>query len=103
MRRGLLLFCALVAVCCERDAGVDLDGEPLYSQQYYQVLSSTSSVHRDDGGLGRLMPDFSLCRFRFSRSSRSIAFRSWTSRSTPSVRAWIALDSAPAKPCKIVE
>jgi len=38
MRRGLLVLCALVAVSCERDAGVDLDGEPLYSQHKEELI-----------------------------------------------------------------
>jgi hypothetical protein len=38
MRRGLLLFCALVAVSCEEDAAVDLYGEPLYSQHKEELI-----------------------------------------------------------------
>lgn len=38
MRRGFLVFWALVAVSCERDAGVDLAGEPLYSQHKEELI-----------------------------------------------------------------
>lgn len=49
MKRALLLLCAALAVSCQRDSGVDLEGDPLYSQHKEELIIRDFFRDRRDG------------------------------------------------------
>ncbi len=49
MRQRLLLFGAVLGLCCRQDTGVDLEGDPLYSQHKEELIIRDFFQDRRDG------------------------------------------------------